>query len=235
MPIQVRAGHIIGRDHMIRQANCQDGYAVAQHNGHVIGMVCDGCGEGAHSEVGAKLASQYLVTQTVNLLNMNRSLNDISVELHHSMISFLNYLVAGMQPADRTTYIQHNLLFTIVGIVASENGGVIFTAGDGLTLIDDNIRAIDQHNTPAYIAYNLLDCDTLGDFEMPASFEVTRFDGQWEKLAVASDGFETELLPEIWQMSHPRGLQRKMNVWSNQEHRFRDDATIITLEKVTQT
>ena len=36
---------------------------------------------------------------------------------------------------------------------------------------------------------------------------------------------------DVWGITHLRGLQRKMNVWSALERRFRDDATLITVER----
>lgn len=232
MPIRVRTGQIIGRDHMMRQANCQDSHAVGTHGSHFIGIVCDGCGSSTHSEVGAKLAAQYLTDQAIHMLNMNKSLDEIPHLLYQSMISFLNYLVVGMQPHDPVAYIEDYLLFTIVGVIASEDEGVIFTAGDGLIKVDECEQQIDQDNTPTYIAYHLLDLDQMAGFTMPDSFQIHPVKPDWQQIAIATDGFEAKLLPEVWGLQHERGLQRMLNRWSMQERRFTDDTTIITLERL---
>lgn len=229
--IQVRAGQIIGRDHMARQANAQDSVAVTQQNGYVVGVVCDGCGSGTSSEVGAKLAAQYIVMQAKSRLDAEMLPEDVVKALYPSVINFLNYLLIGMQPINEVDFIHHHLLFTIVGVIASDEQTLVFSAGDGLIAIDDTVTQINQNNTPAYIAYNLLDANALNSLKMPDSFEVCDVP-EWNRIAVATDGFEPELLPAVWGMSHQRGLQRKLNVWSNMERRFRDDAAIITLEKV---
>lgn len=232
--IQVRAGQIIGRDHMARQANTQDSFAIAQQNGYVVGVVCDGCGSGISSEVGAKLAAQYIVTQAKSMLDVGMSPDSVVKALYPSVVRFLGYLVAGMQPIDHIDFIHHHLLFTVVGVIASDEQTLVFSAGDGIIAIDDRVTQINQNNTPAYIAYNLLDQATLRSFEMPTAFELCHVD-DWNQIAIATDGFEPELLPDVWNMKHPRGLQRKLNVWSNMERRFRDDVAIITLEKVKDT
>lgn len=229
--MRVRAGQVIGRDHMLRQANAQDSYTVMERDGHVIGVVCDGCGGGEHSEVGATLAAQYIAGQVAEMIGSGVTLDNIPGELYGRTVRFLDYLTVGMQPANRTAFIQHYLLFTVVGVIANEHEAVIFSAGDGLVVVDDTVTKIDQSNTPAYIAYRLLDEEQIGGFDMPDGFDVCRL-AAWARLAVASDGFEVELLPEVWGITHSRGLQRKLNMWSNMGRRFQDDATIITVERV---
>lgn len=231
MAIDAKTGQIIGRDHMLRQANRQDGVALRTVGPYTVGIITDGCGEGHASEVGATLGAQYLIQQASDLLAMGAAPAEVTETLYNRMIHFLDYLVLGMQPADRTTFVQHHLLFTIVGVIASETDGVIFTAGDGLFVIDDTLTKINQDNTPGYIAYHLLDSETLGGYKPQHGFDAQPLPADWSRVAIASDGFEPELLDQVWALSHPRALQRKLNGWSNTDHRFRDDATIITLER----
>jgi hypothetical protein len=60
----LRAGSVTGRDHELSQRNRQDGWAwkilPLGESEYLIGVVCDGCGSSAHSEVGAKLLAEFL-------------------------------------------------------------------------------------------------------------------------------------------------------------------------------
>lgn len=231
--LQARVGQIIGRYHMQKQLNNQDAFAASQYNGHMIGVVCDGCGSGDHSEVGAKLAAQYMHGQIVQMLNSDVPLDEIPPRLYENTLQFLSYLITGVQPQNIPHYLSHHLLFTVIGVIVNKDGGVMFNAGDGLCVIDDQIDNIDMNNKPPYMAYHLLDPVLLGDYTMPTTFDVRKIPADWQKLAIATDGFETALLPDIWGFTNPRGLQRKLNYWSNEEHRFQDDTTLITVERLT--
>jgi hypothetical protein len=231
--LQQRAGQIIGRDHLARQVNCQDALGMGQYGPYAVGIVCDGCSEGANSEVGAKLAARYLVEEAGRLLGQQQPPEAVPNLLYAGLVRYLNAVLVATQPENRTSFVTDNLLFTVVGMIVSEGGGVVFTAGDGLTLIDNDLRQIDQENRPAYPAYHLVKDALPEDYAMPCAFDVQPIPMNWQQVAIASDGFEADLLPEVWCQTHPRGLQRRMNVWSNQEYRFQDDATIITIERLS--
>jgi hypothetical protein len=224
--ITIRTGQIIGRDHMARQANCQDGYVILQTERYTAAIVCDGCGEGRRSEVGAALAADVLARQAAALLDEGCGLDSLPALLHDWTLGFLGGLLTLAQPTHPARFIHDHLLFTVLGIVVTEQGGLIFAAGDGLIAVDEQVIVRDEGNRPSYIAYHLLDgCD------LPLGFDVITLPPDWTCAAIASDGFEPELLPGVWGLTHPRGLQRRLNAWSNNERRFRDDATIITLER----
>ncbi|NJR12838.1 hypothetical protein HC776_03000 [bacterium] len=64
---------------------------------------------------------------------------------------------------------------------------------------------------------------------LPQGFHIQPVRG-WQRLAIGTDGVVPDVLPQVWDITHERGLQRKMNVWASLERRFRDDATLITME-----
>ncbi len=229
MSITIRAGKIVGRDHLVRQANCQDALAVAECGDQVIAGVCDGCGEGARSEVGAALAADFIVTRASEHIEAGKTANDLPSLLYWQTLAYLEQLLAVAGPANRVQFAHDYLLFTILGAVLTPDGGVIFSAGDGQFAIDDHVTEIDQRNRPAYIAYQLFTAE-LGT-SIPVGFSTTPISAGWSHVAVMTDGFEADLLPQIWDIAHPRGLQRKLNAWSNQQHRFADDTAIITIER----
>jgi hypothetical protein len=224
--LQVRAGQVIGRDHIQRQTNCQDSYAVIETDEYAVGVVCDGCGEGRRSEVGAALAANFLTERMIALLRQGVTLRELSEILYAQTVEFLRGLIHLVRPSDVLCFIKDQLLFTTLGFVATDEGGLIFAAGDGLINFDEKINIRDENNRPNYIAYNLL------DLPIQPRFDVFSLRAEWRRLAIASDGFEPALLPQVWGHTHPRGLQRKLNVWSDQERRFRDDATLIVVERV---
>ncbi|MCU0512661.1 MAG: protein phosphatase 2C domain-containing protein [Anaerolineae bacterium] len=232
IPLRVRSAQVIGLDHLLRRMNCQDSQAVMQQGAYVAAVVCDGCGEGQRSETGAALAAAFITGQALALLQGGCPPAAIPARLHERLLAYLEQLVRLTQPASPLHFIQQHLLFTIVGVVIAGDEGVIFHAGDGLLALDDRVQRIDRHNRPDYIAYHLLRDHLAADFTLPDGFTVQPLPPNWQRLALATDGFVPELLPQVWNQAHPRGLQRQLNVWADQERRFQDDATLIVIERL---
>jgi hypothetical protein len=102
-----------------------------------------------------------------------------------------------------------------------------------MVALNHEIIVLDEGNRPNYLAYLLLAAraETLSYSKLNFA-EIRRLPtSQVERLAFFTDGFEPELLPDVWGMSrHPRALQRQFNIWSRQKH-FADDATCVLIEK----
>jgi hypothetical protein len=231
--IRAHIGQSLGLDHQLKQRNCQDSYALHESSDAIIGVVCDGCSEGMRSEVGASLGAHYLAVQAAQLLEQKTSLADLPDVLYRRLIDYLEHLTELSMPPNRVGFVRDHLLFTVLMLIITKEGAVVLSAGDGLILMDEQIECIDQNNMPFYIAYHLLPDALPPSFQMPQGFQV-RTVTQWQHLAIASDGFVLDLLSNVWGMSHVRGLQRKMNVWAEQGRHFRDDATLITIERVNE-
>jgi hypothetical protein len=229
---QVRTASIIGRDHTFRQANCQDAYAFRESAEHIFGLVSDGCGEGAHSEVGAKLLSKFILEEISLLLAGGVSIKEIPPALFLRCIRFLKRVAWQTVFENLTEFVRDYLLCTVLGFVMDENQGIIFAAGDGLIIINEEIITRDEKNKPNYLGYHLVDRRFLEKADqLPEKFDTYEFDVEsLSHLAIATDGFEPELIRDIWNHKHPRGLQRKFNVWSREKH-FSDDATMIVVER----
>lgn len=228
--MRVHAGQVSGRDHLLRAANRQDNVVVVEQKGYTIGIVCDGCGEGEHSEVGSALGADYLAAQAVNLLADGHPVELLPGLLYARAVAYLRGLVTLHQPAQPAAFVCDYLLFTVIGVIIDGDSGCVFAAGDGLVVIDETLVVRDEGNQPRYIGYHALPgCPTAQ--ALPAAFDVYRLPQGWQRVAIASDGFEVDLLPDVWGIEHPRGLQRRLNLWSTRDHRFHDDAAIITLER----
>lgn len=229
MHIELRAGQVTGRDHMLRGANCQDSYAVQAGDSWAVGVVCDGCGSGKRSEVGATLAADFIATQAANLLDDGVALAALPELLYPRLLDFLGSLLHACQPSQPVQFIHDHLLFTVLVVIVRGDAGLVLAAGDGIVVVDDRIDIRDEDNQPRYAAYELFDEAA----RKPGMFAIDDLGTDWQRIMIASDGFEIDLLPDVWALTHPRALQRRLNVWSSREHRFRDDATVLTMEKVT--
>jgi hypothetical protein len=182
--------------------------------------------------VGATLGAQFLAHQALQLAAENVPLLEMPALLHERLIGYLDHLVNLTQIQQRVEFIHQHLLFTVIGVVITPQGGVIFHGGDGLLLLDEQAFSINQHNQPNYVAYHLIRDYLTEAYVPPPHFEVYPLEPTWQRVAIATDGFSEDLLPSVWGIQHGRGLQRKLNVWANQDRRFRDDATVIAVEKV---
>lgn len=237
----VRKAIHIGRGHLVDLVNRQD--AIALFDGQinakrtVIGIICDGCSEGTTSEVGANLASAFLVRETSSLLEQGVPVSVVPNVLYPELLNFLRQVCSAYpfaNPADYVTFIKNTLLFTVVGFVLTEVETVVFTAGDGTIVVNDQPIYIDADNRPSYPAYHLVDRSVLDHqaSPLPEGFDSSVYKtSDLLHLAIGSDAWkeEQDLIDQIWGFYHPSGLQRRINKWSK-DHRFRDDVSIITVE-----
>ncbi|HRE47571.1 MAG TPA: protein phosphatase 2C domain-containing protein [Aggregatilineales bacterium] len=230
--LRARAGQVTGRDHILRGMNCQDAYTLLEQADAVIGIVCDGCGVGGRSEVGAALAAQFISGRVARALAEGIALEGLPDVIYAETIRFLEGIVSAVDPMNRPGFVRDYLLFTVIGVVITPTGGVIFAAGDGLIVLDSRMIRRDENNTPSYIGYHVVDPAVLAEAALPSGFDIYPLPSDWARVAIATDGFEADVLPNLWGKAHPRGVQRWLNVLSSQEKRFRDDATVIAVERI---
>src|SRR3989344_937542 len=243
----LRVGQVSGRDHIFSKINCQDAYASLQiklgDGVYNIGVISDGCSEGKNSEVGAKLACSFSVSNISRLLEQKVYLGKIPFLLFKNQITFLRRVINQYKFSsypDRLEFIKNHLLFTQIGFIQGYENTIVFAYGDGLVTVNNNVDFRDQGEAPYYPAYHLIDKRLLSDAsEIPESFDsfvVKTKDIQ--KLAIGTDAWRAEkdliLSGYIWENQHESALQRKMNVWSTRQRRFQDDATLITLERIQE-
>lgn len=237
---RIRTGQVVGRSHLFSRKNCQDALAFGNVNfntdNYSIGVIADGCGEGKESEVGAKLGVNFIYSEVKRLIKIGIPQKFIPEVLFMHTTNFLERLINSFSLSDeeKITFILNHLLFTIVGYIVGPSESQIFSYGDGLVILNQEIEFRNQDDHPDYIAYHLLRNIVPS---MPQKFDTfTIASKDLQRLAVGSDGWtnETDLITQgsIWDHQHPSGLQRIMNVWSEKEKRFQDDTTIITLEVI---
>ncbi len=236
---EVKAGSVIGQDHTMRQANCQDKYSYTEVEVegqlYQVGVVCDGCSSGGHSEVGAGLLAEFMVRETGRQLRAGEIVADVPPQLYRRGLAFLHNLSCLLlgdtpSPGELALFTEKYLLATVLGFIIGPQKTVIFAAGDGLIILNDRVIIRDEDNAPRYLAYGLLEPIWLtGEALSPSNFEIIEADtAAIERLAIWTDGFDPTLSHEIWKPGGPRSLQRQLNVWAK-EKRFGDDCTGIAV------
>lgn len=239
---QVRTGLVIGRAHKLSRINRQDTLRIdkCEHQDHVFGVIADGCGEGKMSEVGANLVSDFFINDLMKEYDENIDPDVYARSLYDRILSYLYIILKYAKFPDepsRVNYIRDNLLFTLIGFVIGPKRTLVFASGDGVVIINNLTIFRVEDNQPDYLSYHLVDRKHLNHpSELPVTFNLYEIDTKsLSRLAVASDAWflEKDLIDNelIWGFNHQFGLQRKMNVWSEKDHRFLDDASIITVEK----
>lgn len=239
---ELRAGSVIGQEHIFRQTNCQDKYrcgeVVAESQRYLLGVVCDGCSSGPQSEVGAALLAEFSIREITRMLEDGWAVEQVPAGFYERILAFLqnlSHLVLGDAPskAEIAGFTGTYLLATILGFIVGEEKTVIFAAGDGLAIVNDRVLVRDEGNAPRYPAYGLVDPAFLeGKAATRTQFEVISLDtAQVERLAIWTDGFNPALADQIWNLGGPRSLQRKLNVWARQKL-FSDDTTGITVARM---
>jgi hypothetical protein len=100
---------------------------------------------------------------------------------------------------------------------------VFFWQGDGFLVVDGTVCQLESGNQPDYLAYQLLQpnpCQTNFQLAFVPQPEQTRW------LAVATDGWQAELLGQLAEQRTSLALQRWLNVQAQQRGQFDDDGAV---------
>ncbi|MCX7747920.1 MAG: hypothetical protein N2645_13685 [Clostridia bacterium] len=158
----------IGFEHLLNGVNCQD-YAFDKEGRK---CVVDGCSEGLHSEVGAKLF--------IHLFRQGLEVDAVFERL-------LNLFPTHEQ-------IKNYLLFTILYIEETEDEFVVFECGDGYIIKlrhNDAVefQEIDYEGVSPYFAYNYMDKGKLLLYKEGVRFNRYRFSKkEYKAVGVGTDG-----------------------------------------------
>lgn len=156
---EMAAGSVTGRMHSaVGKAN-QDAYALRAAPFGVCGVVCDGCGSGIRSEVGASVGARIISELVLEEMKPGHSMRDaatwerIRVRTIEAFTGLLRFMG---EPAARI--VAEYFLFTVVGVAISNDGAIIFGIGDGLWAMNGDTVKIGPFagNAPPYLGYGLL-------------------------------------------------------------------------------
>lgn len=201
MSFQIASASVLGRDHVGPGKNNQDAVWVAQDSGIILAVVCDGCGSGAHSEVGAKIGARLVAAEVGNLVGdhadllatadspavMIAAVNHVLRRAQDNVMAQLRVLANAM--GERlTATVQDYFLFTVVGTAVSPKFTFVFGCGDGVAILnglDLKLGLTDGTNAPPYLGYHLVG-QGRGGLEAKAVIPTSEL----VSLVVASDGLE---------------------------------------------
>lgn len=158
----------IGKEHLDTGRNCQD-YGMDTGK---MKLVCDGCSEGAHTEVGAKAF--------VHLTKTGYKVE----EAFERLIGLF-----GQTPADVRDY----LCFTILQAEELEDGYQVQYCGDGYVILQDlegkiTFMELSDGEYPRYFAYNYVSPEALRYYKDGVKMKKLYFSKkQYQRVGVATD------------------------------------------------
>lgn len=172
---EVAGGTVTGRDHVGRGnllfgKNNQDAYSYRVTDDVLVAVVCDGCSNGLHNEVGAHLGAQLVSAAFVEQAVYSRkSLADdassnVAAQIlecvRQKTIAELQVLAQMMTGVDRSfaSTISDYFLFTTIGAVVTKEFTTIFSIGDGVFVLNGSTTCIGPFpdNAPPYMGYSMV-------------------------------------------------------------------------------
>ena len=152
----IAAASVIGREHVRTGRNNQDSLHVCTQGEVLAAVVTDGCGSGAHSEVGAQLGARCVGRAVHAVLGQGVGVEEPQFleRVGAQVLKFLGSLTEQLG----TSLVGEHLLFTVVGAVVTPRSTLVFSAGDGLWALNGEVHALGPFpsNAPPYLAYGLL-------------------------------------------------------------------------------
>ena len=165
---QLAKGTITGREHIRLGKNNQDAYYSVSNEDYTIAVVCDGCGSGLHSEVGAKIGAKLVVKAISNELQNGLDNTNFWDNIRLNLLSEIKKIVNILTEEDIVKFIYDYFLFTIVGVIITPSKTIIFTIGDGVIIVNNEQTFIESfsNNAPPYLAYGLCNYPELSEFKI---------------------------------------------------------------------
>ena len=152
---QIAFASVTGRDHIQTGKNNQDAFYYISNKMATVAVVCDGCSSGNHSEVGAKVGAKVIAE--VITLSIQKGGVKIDAEFWQQVqdaianrlgsialcLSGSNYKEDEKKTAKAlSTIVNDYFLFTIVGALIIPSQTIIFSVGDGVIAINDQVKSI---------------------------------------------------------------------------------------------
>jgi hypothetical protein len=240
---RINSASIIGRDHEFSKKNKQDFVCQYQSETVSIGVVCDGCGESQFSEVGSSLIGTFILNY-FKLYSKNQcqpKCDDLKSYLESCLTDFIFHLQHSLLfrfiDSKKIDFIKDFLLTTCIFFVVYDKQAIVGHCGDGVVIINDDIRILNQNGSPHYIAYKAIPREQLQtDPTKLDFFKIELYDSsKINQILIGTDGIQPlidRLLVKHLYGTQKRQLQRKFNIWQ-QEKLFGDDASCVIIEKET--
>lgn len=223
----------MGTFHKENEINCQD--AIGSY-GNMLKVVCDGCSEGKHSEIGATLFCKLLIEKYANMLNKGKSQEHINVPTLMRVSMYELIKMIGNNPEDVKDYLCFTTL--VAEKMKGDNCGWTYSCGDGYIVVkkDDwvSFKKLDCGAYPKYLAYDYIDSKYLSEYKDGVLIDTMRFE-DIENIGVASDGirFVADLddnnpLKQEFSEIIMKDNSLKMKLFFNRNSKlFQDDFSIV--------
>jgi len=174
----------MGFSHREGSINCQD--ATGMYDNY-FKVVCDGCSEGKHSEIGAKLFCKMIVDKYANFMRKGKKYIDIPALMMTVMDELVQLI--GDDPDDIKDYLSFTTL--VVEKDRESNNAWVHYCGDGYIIVDKDesisFRKIDCGKYPKYLAYNYVNSSYMAEYQDGVDITTIEFEGVGN-IGVASDG-----------------------------------------------
>lgn len=155
---QIAGGSVTGKDHRKGvPRNRQDAWHVEHGPRAVTALVSDGCGSGEASEVGAALAVRLTTTYLHRYLNRGFRPNEEMLErVRRDVLSQLHVLARDIGES-LSEVVNHYFLFTLAGVIITDEVSTFFALGDGVMFINGELIVLQPEagNQPIYLGYAL--------------------------------------------------------------------------------
>jgi len=182
--IAVAGGSVIGRHHRRAGRGCQDAYAWTRAGDAVVAAVCDGCGSGRRSEVGAALGARLWTQAVARRLGGTGDAGDPALwaGARDDVAGHLAAVAAAMG-GDLVATVAEHFLFTSLVAVLTPRHAVVHAIGDGVYAIDDTVHVLGpfDDDCPPYLGYGVLG-------RMPTATVLDVRPAAVRSIALASDG-----------------------------------------------
>ncbi|MEO8707175.1 MAG: protein phosphatase 2C domain-containing protein, partial [Kofleriaceae bacterium] len=207
------AAAVTGARHLRTARNGQDAAVAWSGDRTGVAVVCDGCGSGASSEVGARLGAQ-LVLALIRQQLAHAPAPEIWPAVRAKLVAELARIADAM-PGPRDQVVHDHFLFTIVAAVRRDDDVCVWALGDGAYAFGDRAHVLGPFadNQPPYAGYDLL------GMPQPSHLEVAS--AACGSVIVATDGIdELANLATPKLMSHPDALRRHLAVLARSSERI---------------
>lgn len=219
-----------------------------------VGLVGDGCSsrmpQWSHTEVGANLSVVHAYARIQELAGAGVPIDEIPQVLFPSMVEFLRSVTNLVMPRGivwkqpftpkgvearegQNRFRNDYLAATLMGFICDGEQVVVFSAGDGVIVVNDDVTVIDQDDRPDYPVLSIYSAD--------GGFQTTTYDlCDIDRLAVMTDGLdalaqEPQFLTDLFDSDSVVAPQMLLNKTHMQRpETMQDDCTVALLTHKTE-
>jgi hypothetical protein len=252
------SGSVIGREHVRCHRNNQDAVAVGQGDSLLVAAVADGCSSGISSEVGARLAVQWIVRHAPRLLQDLGEVEPAALveAVMDGLLAYLEQVGRGICPDPEAwpATVRDFLLFSLLGAIVGPEWTLVFGLGDGVVSINGQTTVLEAGaaNAPPYLGYRLVGAvaDVPAALDLQPVIHYVGPTGGLESLVIATDG-ALELLSQAGAplkdgscagglaalehddryLRNPSLLHKRLVVIGDVNQRLRDDTSLVLIRR----